>query len=230
MRASKSLIAVFLLITAVCIRLGLWQLDRLHDRRAANTVTAARRAEPIVTVAPGFSVTDTSLAQRRVRVSGRYDDTHAITLRNYVLDGVPGVQLVVPLMLEGGDTAVLVNRGFIPAPDGMTAAQRPSSAPNPVRVEGIALPIENAEGKPVTRPSGTTWGRLELAALRDSLPYPILAIYLRQAPDSASARHFPRPLPLSPLDDGPHLSYALQWFAFAALGLIFSGIVWRKRR
>jgi cytochrome oxidase assembly protein ShyY1 len=27
------------------------------------------------------------------------------------------------------------------------------------------------------------------------------------------------------LDDGPHLSYALQWFAFALIGVVGAGVV-----
>jgi cytochrome oxidase assembly protein ShyY1 len=31
-----------------------------------------------------------------------------------------------------------------------------------------------------------------------------------------------------PLDDGPHLSYAIQWFAFTLIALVFAGIMLRN--
>jgi surfeit locus 1 family protein len=79
-------------------------------------------------------------------------------------------------------------------------------------------------GKPLTHEGRTTWGRLDLPALRSALPYPLLPVNLLQTPDSALPRR-PRRLPVPALDDGPHLSYALQWFGFATTALIVAAIL-----
>jgi cytochrome oxidase assembly protein ShyY1 len=41
---------------------------------------------------------------------------------------------------------------------------------------------------------------------------------------------YPRRLEPQPLDDGPHLSYMLQWFAFAATALVFAGVIARPEK
>ena len=62
---------------------------------------------------------------------------------------------------------------------------------------------------------------LDLNALGPRYPRPLLPLYVQQlpGPDSASGRppvRVPRPV----LDNGPHLSYAVQWFSFAVIGVI----------
>jgi cytochrome oxidase assembly protein ShyY1 len=96
-------------------------------------------------------------------------------------------------------------------------------------VEGIALPIGKTHGgQPLQHQGQMTWGRLDLDALRKALPYPIAGIYVQRT-TPGTAPEFPSALPAPALDDGPHLSYMLQWFAFATLALVFAGIVWWKR-
>lgn len=225
-------IVLLVLFAAASIRLGIWQLDRLRQRRAANAAALALREEPEVRLpAPGGAA---RLAGRRVRALGTYDQGHTIVLRGRALRQVPGVAVVTPLRLEGlgaGDTAVLVERGFVPAPDAATIPPDtpPLDEPGEREVHGLALPIPSApdSGRPITQGGRTTWQRLDLAALRRRLPYPILEVYLLQSPDS-SLPALPRRLEPPPLDDGPHLSYAIQWFAFAAIALVFAGVFGRR--
>jgi surfeit locus 1 family protein len=165
---------------------------------------------------------------RRVQARGRYDHTHDITLRGKEYGGVPGVEIVSPLLLDSTHRAVLVSRGFVPSPDAVTAYPDSLREPGEHMVEGIALPITPGGGAPLQRGDQTTWARLDLAALRDRLPYPIGAFYIRQSPDTALPR-FPRRLDPPLLDDGPHLSYAIQWFAFAIIAIVFGGIMIRQK-
>ena len=224
-RSRLILIAGFLLATVVCIRLGIWQLDRLQDRRSRNTSALAARSAPVVLL-DGRS-RNTNLANRRVKVTGKYDHAHDIVLRGRQYRGVPGVEIVSPLLTDGGHLAVLVNRGFVPSPDAFTVSPDSLMEPDTTLVEGIALPIDSGGGAPLQRAKLTTWSRLDREALRDSLPYPLYPVYIRQSPDSGLPR-FPRRLDPPPLDDGPHLSYAIQWFAFAAIALVFAGIMARQ--
>src|SRR5688500_18468087 len=116
MRASRSLAVIFVVVAAVCARLGLWQLDRLRERRAANAAASAKRTLPPVILGATESA-DSTLIDRRVVAAGRYDHTHDLVLRGQVYQGVPGVHIVTPLRVEGMETVVLVNRGFVPTPD-----------------------------------------------------------------------------------------------------------------
>jgi surfeit locus 1 family protein len=204
-----------------------WQLDRLKDRRASNAVAQAARSAPVLQLT-GNS-TDTTVVYRRVRVRGNYDHAHDIVLRGQVYRGVPGVGIVSPLVLaDDAKTAVLVNRGFVPAPDAVTVDPSAFREPGEQQVEGIALPLDTAGGVPLRRGSLTTWARLERGALAAQLPYRVFPVYIRQAPDSGPS--FPRRLDAPALDDGPHLNYAIQWLAFAVLALVFAGIMARLKR
>jgi len=222
--ARRFLMAGLLLLAAVFVRLGFWQLSRLRERRAANQVALSAQAAAPVSLNRANPEEVSDLAQRHLIATGRYDPEHDIVLRGVALDGVPGVHVVTPLLLSGQEAAVLVDRGFVPAPDAVTVDTDSLREPGPMRVEGIAVPIPSGDGRPLEHRGRTTWGRLDLMALRQRLPYPILPLYLRQLPDS-SLPAFPRRVPPPPLDEGPHLSYAVQWFLFALMAVLFGVLV-----
>lgn len=227
-RARVLFLLVCVLAAAVCVRLGFWQRDRLHQRRAANARIEAGRALPGV-VLPG---TREPLAHRRVEARGEYDFAQEMLVRNVAYREQPGVYVLTPLRLEGSDTALLVNRGFLPAPDGMTVPFLDSlrEAGSQV-VRGLAFPLDSTPdgGQPVRRDGRVTWRTLDRAELPRRLPYPVLPVVLLQAPDAALPT-LPRRLEPRPLDDGSHLSYMLQWFAFAAIFLAGGIIVASGRR
>jgi surfeit locus 1 family protein len=215
--------AAMLLTSAGFARLGVWQLSRLHQRRAANATTLAARAAPPAQLGAGSSRTDT-LGEHYVVAEGRYDHGHEILIRGEVFEGAPGVEVVTPLLLAGGGPAVLVNRGFLPAPDAVSAVTEGTQEPGPRTVRGLALPLGSAPGEPVEHAGRTTWRRLDAGELRQRLPYAILPIYILQTPDSSLPR-FPRRLEAPVVDDGPHLGYAIQWFLFAGLAAAFAVLV-----
>jgi surfeit locus 1 family protein len=224
MRSRLLPIAGFVVVALVCLRLGLWQVHRLRERRAANATAQAARLEPVVTLDGAHW--DTTLVGRRVRIRGRYDHTHDIVLRGRQHGGVPGVEIVSPLLPERAAMAVLVNRGFVPSPDAVTVASDSLREPGLVTVEGIALPIGSGGGASLQHGGRTSWARLDREGLSTGLPYPVYPLYLRQLPDSSLPK-FPRRLEPPALDDGPHLSYAIQWFAFSIIALVFAGIMLR---
>jgi surfeit locus 1 family protein len=219
--------ALLLVTAAGFARLGVWQLSRLHERRAANVVIAAARAAAPATLPP-VPAGVAGLAGRRIVARGRYDHAHEIVIRGDVLQGVPGVRIVTPLLLADSGPAVLVVRGFLPAPDAVTVNLRGSEEPGEQTVRGFGQPVPAGPGEPIEHDGRSTWRRLDLNALRRRLPYPVLAVYIKQSPDSTLPR-FPRREELPPIDDGPHLSYAVQWFLFAGMAVAFAFLVVGRR-
>ena len=245
---------VALAIAAVCIRLGIWQLDRLEQRRTENArVAAGIVGDPVDMEAVGGDSTRSRAL--RVRLRGRYDFEHEIVLINRSRDGSPGVNLLTPLRLEGRDTAVLVNRGWVYSPDGSTVD--PSRWREPLEAAGTAwvswLPVYGGAASAQPAAHGTSARRVLQADRRvvaGVLPYPIAPYQLvmidEAAMNQANAGYggsggaaplgtgtpidATRPLriPLPSLDEGPHRSYAVQWFAFAAIALIGTGAVARN--
>lgn len=225
------LFALMLLVSAICAGLGLWQGRRLTARRSANQIALAARALPEVDL--NEMVLNQALPGRRVRVHGTFDHANSFVLRGRVEREVPGVQIVVPLRLEGQPEAVLVNRGFVPAHD----AARPDTgaidrtAELTVRGLAVSIPSSADSGGPLTYAGATTWRRLDLAAVTARLPYPVLDVYLHETepePRVEGASRWPTPAQLAPLDDGPHLSYMIQWFGIAAAALGFGVAVVRR--
>ncbi|NIQ52124.1 MAG: SURF1 family protein, partial [Gammaproteobacteria bacterium] len=103
-----------LVVAAVCVRLGFWQLDRLQERRDRNAVVEARMAMPPVALA-GLPSDTAGLVHRRVTLAGGYDHAHDLVLAGRSMGGLPGVYLYSPLRLGTG--AVLVERGWLPSAD-----------------------------------------------------------------------------------------------------------------
>jgi surfeit locus 1 family protein len=223
---SMTVLLLAVLFAALSTGLGFWQLGRLHERRAANARALALRALPTIELGSGGTIGAGSLDNRLIRATGRFDRGEEVVLRGFVYQGAPGVRVVTPLRLDGSDTALLVLRGFVPSPDALHADLSRLDEPGEVTVHGVAftIPTSDDSGGRLDEAGTVTWRRLDLAALRASLPYPIHDVYLVEARDST---HPPLPIRLEPppLDDGPHLSYAIQWFAFAITGLTVGGLL-----
>jgi surfeit locus 1 family protein len=211
-----------MIVAAVFVRLAFWQVDRLSERRAANRAALAARERPAATL--GTAAAAGGLGDRWVVARGTYDRAHEVVLRGQAYQGSPGVQVVTPLRLEGSDSAVLVLRGFVPSADGVRADLEALNEPGTVEVRGLATLAGAGPGQPVAHAGRTSWARIDLPALRERIPYPLLAIVVRQSPDSGLPRS---PLRLAPpeLNDGPHLNYAIQWFLFAAMTVAFAVLV-----
>ncbi len=204
-----------LAIAALCARLGVWQLDRLAQRRARNVEIAARLAKPPLPVGRGTA--PDSVRQRRVVARGVYDFARERVWPLRSFDDSPGVALVTPLRLADG-SAVLVDRGWVPSPDAYHVDEALYREPDSATVEGLGvIPPAPSRGR----------GDVDPAAWRDSMPYALLPFILQQTGPSAR-RGLPRRWPPPSLDDGPHLSYAIQWFSFALIIVVGTGALLRK--
>jgi surfeit locus 1 family protein len=211
-------VALAILLAALFVRLGVWQLDRLAERRARNATLAARLAEPPVEFA---ALRDTS-GYHRALLSGSPDYENEIVHTGRSRNGSPGVYLVTPVRRVDNDTAVAVVRGWIYAPDAATIDASKSREPrSSFRGYVLSLPA----GAPATgTPTGRKVRTLTHAGLQQLLPYPVATVYL-VAQDSVTETTAPARLAAPTLDNGPHLSYAIQWFCFAAIAVIGAAIV-----
>ncbi len=151
----RILVALLLLAGVACARLGFWQLDRLSERRAANRIAQAARDAEVVRLPEGLEAGE-DLAHRRIFASGSYDAANEIVVRGQVLNGLPGVHVVTPLRLAGRDTALLVNRGFVPSADAVTAETGSLREEGEVRGDGghrhPRLPLPGPDAGPAAPP------------------------------------------------------------------------------
>lgn len=222
-RRIVAFIALAVILAALFVRLGFWQLDRLAQRRARNTGLAARIAEPIVP----FEKLPTNAAYRRAVVRGAPDHAHDIVLTGRSRNGSPGVYIITPMRRSGTDTAVLVVRGWVYAPDAATidlARWREDR----IEYTGYVNELATSPRAPESRADQRKVRSLSASSVAPLFPYPVAPLYL-VARDSSSGRE-PARLPMVTLDEGPHLSYAIQWFAFAAIALIGAAAVTVRAR
>ena len=106
-----------LLAMAVMARLGVWQLDRRQQRLARNADLIAKLEQPPLSlndVAAGLAATPADrdeIRNTRAAASGRFDYEHQLLLVQQVYQDSLGSRLLTPLVLNGSDKAVLVDRG-----------------------------------------------------------------------------------------------------------------------
>jgi surfeit locus 1 family protein len=215
--------ALLALVVAVgCASLGLWQLRRLDERRAFNaSVERAVGSAPMpLSDALAGASDPADLAYRRVSISGTYDPAREVLVFGRTVAGRTGSEVLTPLVRTDG-VAVMVDRGWVPLDLDTPPVAVASPPTGRVQAEGILWPPE-AEGQPDAGAGPVTQlGRIDLDRLRPQLPYRIEPVYLRlleQRPPNPLA--LPAPVPLPPLDEGPHLSYAVQWFIFGSIAVI----------
>lgn len=220
--------------TALCVRLGVWQLDRLEQRRAFNAQVESMRAMPPLDLNDGKPENIETMEWRAVTISGEYDFENQVAIRNRYYRDQVGYHLLTPLRFSG--TAVFVDRGWVPA-DGNSAPAdwRKYDEPGVVTVRGQ---IRLGQGKPAfggvadALPADGSplwvWNNGDLEKIALQMPYPILQVYVQ--PDINPDDEIP-PIPYQPtieLTEGPHFGYALQWFTFAAI--LFAGYPFYLRK
>ena len=220
MTLRKWILSIFAIgFAAISIALGVWQLRRLSARRQANAVLAARRSAPAVEL--NSLPRDTAVAHfRKVHLRGIYDHAEEIILTLRGRNGSPGINILTPLLRAKTDTAILVNRGWIYSPDGMTADTKPWHEADTLNGSGFVETFPT-QGPfvPANPARPRSFRRLNRAELLKLFPYPIANYYVVLT-DAAESPRVPPRVEAAPLDEGPHLLYAIQWFSFAVISIV----------
>jgi cytochrome oxidase assembly protein ShyY1 len=226
-RRRVAIVAIASIVAVTCIALGYWQLQRLADRRARNAAIERERLQdplPITTsVGRGEAEPYTS-----IRASGEFDPDREVLVYGRSLDGEPGHLVVTPLVFGDG-TAALVIRGWVPFEHQTVPVADAAPPTGELTIRGFLVPDEG-DGSTVPDEHGVI-GRLDVQGVRSTLPYPVLplAIQLTEQ-DEPQPSDLPVPLPPEELSEGPHLSYAIQWFSFAAIAVAGAVVLVRRER
>jgi cytochrome oxidase assembly protein ShyY1 len=211
-----------LLLAGLFVRLGVWQLHRLHERKDANAITTgnlgASPAPAADVLAPGRDVSK-SQSWRSIEATGHYDSSHELVVRNRTFQSMPGYEVITPLV-TGDGKAILVDRGWVPLSATTTTKPDVPAAPTgEVTIVAYALPSEHDRAGTT---GGPTWQvpRIDVAKIAATLPYPVYGGYAQLVSQTPPVGSSPAVLPTPDLGEGPHLGYAVQWFSFAAIGVI----------
>jgi surfeit locus 1 family protein len=210
----------------VLIRLGIWQLDRLEWRRAFNTRVTSQLDAPVLDLNQKFqpgALYDKEY--RSVTVSGAYDSSQEVLLRNQVWEERLGFHVLTPLKIEGTPYAVLVDRGWIPFDQASRDTRKQFEEPGMVQVTGMIRrgqekPDFGGVPDPTLQPGESrldAWNIVNLERIQEQIDLQLLPVYVQQAPDTAWTGMPFRSLPEIEISEGPHFGYAIQWFTFAAI-------------
>jgi cytochrome oxidase assembly protein ShyY1 len=207
-----------LVLSASFIALGFWQLARNDHKQSLVRAARAAYAAP----APDISRNPVVAPGNRVQLSGRYDPAHSVLLRNQVRGGKDGNDVLTPLLLENG-SAVIVDRGWVAeVGDGRTPITTVTPT-GPVVVRGILHASSTLSAQDAVTSSGGQLAlpRVDVGRINLDLGYQLLPRWVeaqsQTPPPGAGAPALPQP---PPPDHVNHMQYAIQWFSFAAIGVI----------
>ena len=213
-----------LVLSASFVALGFWQLARDHHKQALVRTARAAYAAPAPDIAgtPAAGGAGAVEPGGRAQATGRYDHAHEALLRNQVHGDKDGDDVLTPLRLADG-TAVLVDRGWIPATGTGGSAIATVATTDEVVVRGIVHPSSalGAQDAVAVHGGQLSLPRVDLARIGRGLPYALRPVWIEvQSQTPAPASGAPAlPQPPAP-DQVNHLQYAIEWFSFAAIGII----------
>lgn len=224
-----------LTVVGVLVSLGQWQLQRLDEVRTTNALLEARSATdpvPLEELLDAPDVDPEVLEFRRVSVTGVFVPEEEVLQRNRIQRGLQGLDVLTPMDLGNGAT-LLVRRGWVPTTMDTPPVQ---DAPPPVGRVTVSGILERSVPQPTFGARDPEDGRLrrvfhpDTTRLDRQVSGDLLPVVLRMDPLPGAVTTSLPAAPEAPgLDEGSHLSYAVQWHVFAALALGAYVLWWRSR-
>jgi len=225
-------LALTVVFAIACSGLGLWQFERRAEARAEVVRIESNYERP---AAPVADVLDTPGSYEEsqkwlpVLLEGTYLADEQLLVRNRPFAGRPGFEVLTPLLLADG-TVFVVDRGWLPTGSEQDAPDDVPAAPT----GPVSVTVRLKEGEPLLSSRSTIAGSgqiptIHLPQIAELLDRPAYTaaygLVISETPEPETA---PMPSVKPVLDEGPHLSYALQWFVFAILAFI--GLGWGLRQ
>lgn len=205
--------------------LGIWQVQRLGWKLdlidAVNTRAFADPVSP-----PTGVVTPEDHAYLRVKLSGVYDHnaTHRVKA---VTELGPGQWLMTPLLTQ--NEVVWINRGFVPTGVIEASVKQPKG---PVDIVGLLrMPEVGGTLLESNRPEIDRWVSRDVVAMSAASGFGTPAPFFVDAEHASEKGTWPRGGLTKVAFRNPHLSYALTWFAMAALfAVAMAFVIWDRVR
>ena len=223
------LVVVFAIACGV---LSWWQWARRAETLAEGTlVTTNYETAPVAldTLLPSLGAWRAGEEWRPAQLHGHYLIGQQLLVRNRVFNGNPGFEVLVPFELDDGRVFV-IDRGWLPIG---TKQDTPDRIP-PAPTGHVTVVARLQQSEPLlpgrTAPHGQI-PEINVSAVAKAAgtygttytgAYGLLASETPPPSDRPAAVQEPV------IDEGPHLSYAIQWIAFGVLA--FFGLFWAYRR
>ncbi|KGJ78584.1 sortase [Cryobacterium roopkundense] len=223
-------LALTMLFAAVCAGLGVWQLARRDEALSELSKIDANFDSspiPIAEALPSLDAFAESQKWLPVTMTGTYLVEDELLVRNRPLNIRPGFEVLTPLRLADG-TVFVVDRGWLPTGDRQDA---PDVVPAPPTGQ-VTVVVRLKAGEPTLNnrtASGNQIATINLTDVAGRLDTPTYtgAYGLLDSENPAPLEDRPTAVVKPVRDEGPHLSYAFQWFVFGLLA--FVGLGWALR-
>lgn len=219
-------LAIVVVFSIACAFLSNWQFNRRQEALSAMSQLAANYDAPPVDIyaVAGRDSFDKANEWRTVKLQGHYLALNSVLVRNRPLNGEPGFLQLVPFQLVTGEI-IAVERGWLASDEKYLA---PKSYPLPEGEDQVVVGHVRASEPTLGRsaPEGQL-ATINIDSLIKSQGIKDLAfkkIYVRMSTESVASQKAPKQLEKPQLDEGNHLSYALQWILFAIMAA--AALVW----
>jgi len=221
---------VTVLLLALLVSLGFWQLERAEQKRALLSGYHDAPGGAVIELEPdvrSYADFDYQFAS----ATGRYDPARQFLLDNRTHHGQAGYHVLTPFLLREGGVAVLVNRGWVALGSSRNELPDPAVDADRRTIRGrIKVPASDAFTLGEEEPR-TGWPyriqRVDTEVLARELGYALVPVVLLLDPDQDQG--FVRDW--TPLHFGPerNVGYAVQWFGLAAALLVIYLVVNTRR-
>jgi len=219
-----------LFMVVFMVNLGFWQLRRLDERKASNVEIRTAMADAPVDFA-SLPTGESPPAYTPVKVSGVYDTAHEMLIANRTFDSQAGSWLVTPLDLDDGRVVAVV-RGWVPRLWVAGSDTRDAgAAAGHVSVEGLtfdSIPGGKVADSPVA--GLPELNRMDVSRFDEVTGLLFETTWIRMQSQVPEQGVLPVPVPVRELDNGPHLSYALQWFFFSSGTVVVYYLILRRKK
>jgi cytochrome oxidase assembly protein ShyY1 len=214
----------------VSVIAGIWQYGRHVERAHTLQSFEAATVLPVVPLGevsvPGASAISSEAMWRRVEVTGHFAPDPPTPLRNRPVEHVAAYQYLAWFEPADGG-ALLVNAGWLEVSSLGDDPLPPVLPGGQLTIEVVLRDLELDDGR---RDAGATRINLAHVPAPPAEPFPAYGM-LRDscATDGPCVEDLGlAEVPLPHLSTGPHLSYAWQWWAFAALAPVGAGVLLRR--
>jgi cytochrome oxidase assembly protein ShyY1 len=221
-----------LLFAVACGFLSDWQFNRRSEKVTFIQKVQQNYDAPAVALeklVPSTRAFDESYEWRPVLLTGHYLSAEMKLVRNRPNNGQPGFLEMVPFVLNSGKT-IAVSRGWLPTGNRQDS---PDVIPLPDDQQRT-LTARLRLGEPRldrSAPPGQI-AALHLPTIRHLLElnpsHFYDNVYVALETEKPSSSVLPASVAMPELDEGNHLSYALQWIMFAIMA--FLALVWAVRK
>ena len=216
-------ILVVIVMMASCVKLGVWQWHKAEQKQAITQALTHGKQNAVTLGARQLNATSVeALHTHTVRLTGHYLASDSFFLDNQVEQQQAGFDVMTPFLLDDGQTAILVNRGWVAGFANHQQVPVIDTSREQQVITGMLWHQKKTAfrlGKPEQ-----IWNQvqqvIDFSLLQQHISYPLVPGAILKLDPAVNQDGFVRHWEVPAGQVEKHLSYAYQWFGFALASLL----------